>query len=230
MLNEEYESKEFDFPLRRLETGNYYLRIILRYAEISKSQFEKTCADLKIKLELLEAKNDQEIVRHLQRIMGEWMTFHRSVAHTQSARKMFPFEMDLGKATASLQKEAPKPLDPLLVYRDEDDDDEDDEDANVTNECGGDGSNKTNHDSVQHPNAKPKIVERYSDALTALDGSMMHSTDVVPSKEEQEKFRRLQMTSAESNRSTEQTSNFFDISLENNEPQIEVEKDLWSFE
>jgi hypothetical protein len=122
------------------------LRVILRYGEISRGQFEKTCSDLKIKLELLEAKHDQEIVRYVRRIMNEWMSFNRSMTTAQFTKKVFPFELDLMKAAACLEKEAPKSLDPLLIYRDE---------ADESENC-----QQTSLDS------KTKVTKHYSDELS----------------------------------------------------------------
>lgn len=89
-----------DDPLYRVETGNYDYRVVLRCRQLARAKFAKARNDVMVKLELLEAKQVQDTVFQLQRLVANLQRLHDDqIEILKSFQGHFPIEIELHRVS-----------------------------------------------------------------------------------------------------------------------------------
>ncbi|XP_014243347.1 PRKCA-binding protein isoform X1 [Cimex lectularius] len=98
MDDEEYSYAQLQEPLYRVETGNYEYRLILRCRQDARARFARLRSDVLVKLELLDSKHVEDVVRQLHRFASSFAKFYEEVKETLAQNSLFPIEMDLARS------------------------------------------------------------------------------------------------------------------------------------
>lgn len=133
MDDEEYTYQALHEPLYRVETGNYEYRLILRCRQDARIKFAALRSDVMVKMELLDQKHVQDIVKQLQTLISSLAKLHTESYDTLKDCILFPLEVDL---SANCSFTYPDPL--TSPYQDEDEDDTEqtrEEDRKMTEEA-----------------------------------------------------------------------------------------------
>lgn len=120
MDDEEYNFIALQEPLYRVETGNYEYRLILRCRQLAREKFAKHRQDVLVKMELLDQKHVQDIVKQLHNFVVGMSKYHTECYETMKPLiELFPIEVDLTPEMLSNLSA------PQYIYEDDDDDEED---------------------------------------------------------------------------------------------------------
>ena len=95
MDDEEYTYQALHEPLYRVETGNYEYRLILRCRSDARVKFAALRSDVMVKMELLDQKHVQDIVKQLQTLISSLAKLHTESYETLKDCILFPLEVDL---------------------------------------------------------------------------------------------------------------------------------------
>uniref|UniRef100_A0A0A9WUN8 PRKCA-binding protein n=2 Tax=Lygus hesperus TaxID=30085 RepID=A0A0A9WUN8_LYGHE len=117
MDDEEYSYAALQEPLYRVETGNYEYRLILRCRQDARARFARLRSDVLVKLELLDSKHVEDVVRQLHRFVSQFAKFYEDAKETLAQNTLFPIEMDLARSAFQYNS-----TNQQIQYEDDDDD------------------------------------------------------------------------------------------------------------
>lgn len=168
MDDEELSYAALQEPMYRVETGNYEYRLLLRCRQEARTRFARLRSDVLVKLELLDQKHVQDIVRQLQRTVAGLSQYHHDCHQLLQQHQYFPIEVDLSHSTLQHGLELPFERDGL-------DDDPEDE-GNV--ELSGKESGAQDKSCLAADDALLDIGQDVAQDLQSLGSPFLHQKPV----------------------------------------------------
>jgi hypothetical protein len=169
MDDEEQSYIAIQEPLYRIETGNYEYRFILKCRQNARTKFARLRSDVLVKLELLDNKHVEDVVKQIQKFATGLAKYYTEVTQLLVENVLFPVEIDLSQNAFQYKQSGQ-----ISSYNDEEEEVEEEEEEGA---CGFDPSKILDFDVAEE--ASPNTN---SSAKSEMSG-LKRSYKTIESKE-----------------------------------------------